>query len=128
MLIYIQALQVQAGHLADPPAGAFEQQVGQDRHAPGLIAEHAQAPVSGTAGGAGDGAQDLQVRVELGDDVCGQGPARFLLGDVAPAVAAADREGRREAGEQSHVPGLSQHEGAVLDDAGGPPGAVGLAA
>ena len=32
--------------------------------------------------------------VELGDDVCGQGSARFVFGDVAFPLTAADGEGR----------------------------------
>lgn len=126
MLVDIQALEVEAGDLADAAPGALEQAVGEHRHLPGVVAQHAEVVVAGAARRPGDTPQQVQVGVELGDDVDGQRPA-LLLFDPPPGVGAADNERRAEGGQQPQLPCLPEHEGAILDDAGCPPGAVGLA-
>ncbi|MDQ1412532.1 MAG: hypothetical protein QOE07_1120, partial [Acidimicrobiaceae bacterium] len=74
VLVDVEAFQVQTGHLPDPAAGAFEQQVGEHRHLAGVFAEGAQRRDPGRAGGAGDGREQVQVGVELGDDTRGAAP------------------------------------------------------
>jgi hypothetical protein len=116
VLVDVEAFQVQTGHLPDPAAGAFEQQVGEHRHLAAAFAEGAQRRDPGRAGGAGDGREQVQVGVELGDDTGGQRPTRWLLGHPGAAVPASERERRPQVGEQIELSGFSQHEAAFLDD------------
>jgi hypothetical protein len=71
VLVGVEAVQVQAGDLADPPAGALEQLVGEHRERADLLTEHAEGGTPGGASGAGDRCQQVLLRVELGDDVRG---------------------------------------------------------
>ena len=65
--------------------------------------------------------------VELGDHVGGERSPRVLLDGPVTAVVAAEAERRSEVREQAHLPGLSDHERAVHDDAGRPALGVGVA-
>ncbi len=56
----------------------------------------------------------------------GQCPSHIVFDELAP-VAAWEGESRRQGGDKSHLPGFTDHQGAVLYDPHGSLRAVGLA-
>ena len=59
VLVKAEAVQVQAGDLADPPPGALEQQVGEHRRLPGAFRENPEAVMAGSSGGSRHGPQPV---------------------------------------------------------------------
>ena len=122
-LIDIETLEMQAGDLPAAPTGVLEQQVDKHAHLPGAIAEH---PASRHRPRTGDGSQQVDMRVQRGDDLPGECPAGLVLGSTTK-IAPPDDEGGRKIGHELGLPRLAQDQGHVLDDPSEPLGAVGLA-
>ncbi|MGI8685400.1 MAG: hypothetical protein ACR2MO_09985 [Acidimicrobiales bacterium] len=118
-LVDVQAVEVQAGNLAQSPAGALQQPVGHHRHLAGLVAQHPHRAETRPAGGPLAAAQQVQVGVELGDDMGGDGPALLFLDNAPVGVAPAEREGRAQPGEEAHLGCLANDQPASLGNGEG---------
>ncbi len=118
-LIDAEAVQVEAGDLAQPPAGLLQQPIGQHRHLAGLVAQHPHWARTRPAGDALATPQQIEVGIELGDDMGGDGPGLFLLDDAPTGVAPAEEERGAQTGEEAHLGGLANYEAAALGDGEG---------
>jgi hypothetical protein len=68
VLVDVEALEMQARYLADPPTGAFQQLIDENGHVTGLLSEDSEGGHPGRAWGARNSGEDVNVSIQLGDD------------------------------------------------------------
>jgi hypothetical protein len=115
VLVHLEAAQAEAGHLTHPASRADKQLVDEHGDVTGVLAERSEGGHPRWSRGPGDGGEQIEGCVELGDDASGQGPAWWLVGNSGAAVAAAERECRPERVDQPELACFAQHQGALLD-------------
>ena len=116
---------VQAGHLAGAPSGAFEQLIDEHGHFAGPFTHHAQSPPGCSLEVAGDSPEQVELPVEAGHHVVGQRPsASSSWSALRPASSRRKAKVDGKVGTKAHLPGLADHQRAVLHDGGRPAGAV----
>ena len=98
VLVDIEAVQVQAGHLADPAPGALEQPVGEHRHLAGTVPPAPPASVRGPSP-TGDRRQQVEVAMSWATTSAGR-QGLLLLGNGPVGVAPAGGEHQAEPGPE----------------------------
>ncbi len=110
VFVHRQAVQVQAGDLAETATGALQEQIGEHDHVTGPLTHHTEGSDVRRARRPRERPKEIELGVELSDHVGGNGPA--LLGFGEPAVDVAPPEGECwiQARQETHRSGLLEED------------------